>query len=232
VDFGKQFGNWGEIRSGIQREEGHSHLEIGDPDDPLLRRQPNQDFGVRDYFVRFSYDRLDDVNFPHSGQQAALQWDADRNVTGVDNVTNQVTFSYVGAVSLGRDTAVFSANAGSTLEANVTDVRLLYPLGGFLNLSGLRADSLLGPDFAIARLLFYRQIGRGGPGYFDVPTYLGISLEQGNVWQSRRDMSFGNTHKDASIFLGMDTFLGPVYLATGFDQHGDEAFYLFLGRTF
>jgi NTE family protein len=232
VDFGKQFGNWGEIRTGIQREQGHSHLEIGDPDDPLLENQPNQDFGVRDYFVRFSYDRLDDINFPHSGQQATLQWDADRNVSGVDQVTNQATFSYTGAVSFGRDTAVFSTNAGMTMEANVTDVRLLYPLGGFLNLSGLKTDSLLGPDFAIARLLFYRQIGRGGPGFLDVPTYLGFSLEDGNVWQNRHDMSFGNTQKDASIFLGMDTFLGPVYIATGFDQHGNEAFYLFLGRTF
>jgi NTE family protein len=232
VDFGKQFGNWGEIRAGIQREEGHSRLEIGDPRDPTLQNQPNQDFGVRDYFVRFSYDRLDDVNFPHSGQQAKLQWDANRNVTGVDNVTNQVTFSYVGALSFGRNTAVLSSNAGVTLEPNVTDVRLLYPLGGFLNLSGLRANSLMGPDFAIARALLYRQIGRGGPGYFDVPTYIGVSFETGNVWQSRGAMSFGGARKDGSIFLGMDTFLGPVYLATGFDQHGDEAFYLFLGRTF
>jgi NTE family protein len=232
IDLGKQFGNWGEIRTGIQREDGHSHLEIGDPSDQLLQSQPNQDFGVHDYFVRFSYDRLDNVNFPHSGQQASLQWDADRNVTGVDEVTNQVTFSYVGAVSFGRDTLAFSANSGLTLEANVTDVRLLYPLGGFLNLSGLRADSLLGPDFAIARVLYYRQVGRGGPGYFDFPTYVGVSFEDGNVWQNRRDISFGNTHKDASIFLGIDTFLGPVYVATGFDQHGGEAFYLFLGRTF
>ena len=232
IDLGKQFGNWGEIRTGIQREEGHSHLEIGDPTDQTLLTQPNQNFGVHDYFVRFSYDRLDNVNFPHSGQQSSLQWDADRNVTGVDNVTNQVTFSYVGAASFGRDTLVFSTNAGLTLEGNVTDVRLLYPLGGFLNLSGLRADSLLGPDFAIARVLYYRQVGRGGPGYFDFPTYVGVSFEDGNVWQSRRDISFGNTHKDASIFLGIDTFLGPVYIATGFDQHGGEAFYLFLGRTF
>ena len=232
IDFGKQFGNWGEIRTGIQREQGHSHLEIGDPGDPSLQSQPNQDFGVRDYFVRFSYDRLDNVNFPHTGQQSTLQWDADRNVSGVDQITNQVTFSYLGAASFGRNTAVFSTNAGLTLESNVTDVRLLYPLGGFLNLSGLRANSLLGPDFAIARVLVYRQVGRGGPGYFDFPTYVGFSLEDGNVWQRRSDMSFGNTHKDASIFLGIDTFLGPVYIATGFDQHGDEAFYLFLGRTF
>jgi NTE family protein len=65
-----------------------------------------------------------------------------------------------------------------------------------------------------------------------VPTYLGVSFEMGNVWQNRRDVSLGDTHKDASVFLGMDTFLGPVYVATGFDKNGQQAFYLFLGRTF
>jgi NTE family protein len=113
-----------------------------------------------------------------------------------------------------------------------TDLRLLFPLGGLFNLSGLKADSIAGPHFAIARELFYKQIGRGGPGYFDVPTYLGVSFESGNVWNRRGDISFGSMRHDESVFLGMDTFLGPVYVAAGFDDQGRRAFYLFLGRTF
>ena len=232
ADFGYQFGNWGEARVGVQREQGHYVLEIGDPTDPSLPEASFTPFNMRNYFVRFTYDRLDDVNFPHSGQQVTLQWSGNRNATGLGQYSDQVTASYLGAYSFGRDTFSFSAAGGTTLQANVTDLNLQFPLGGFLNLSGLRADSLLGPDFGIARLLYYRQIGRGGPGYFDVPTYIGMSLEAGNVWQTRSAASFGNTQKDASIFLGMDTLLGPLYLATGFDQHGNEAFYLFLGRTF
>jgi NTE family protein len=231
-DFGYQFSNWGEVRVGVQREQGHYVLEIGEPTDPNLPEQSFTPFNYRDYFVRFTYDRLDDVNFPHSGQQLTLQWSANRNATGLGQYSDQVTMSYLGAYSFGRDTLSFSAAAGTTLQANVTDLNLQFPLGGFLNLSGLRAYSLLGPDFGIARLLYYRQVGRGGPGYFDVPTYLGLSLEAGNVWQSRSEASLSNTRKDASIFLGMDTLLGPLYLATGFDQHGNEAFYLFLGHTF
>jgi NTE family protein len=216
VDFGRQFGNWGEIRTGIIREHGHSRVTIGDLNDPNLPTQAEQDFAVRDYFARFSYDRLDDVNFPHRGQQATLQWSGERNASGADVVTDQITLNYIAAHSFGRDSVVFSTSLGTTLESKVTtDPRLLFPLGGFFNLSGL-----------------YRQIGRGGPGYLDVPTYLGVSFEMGNVWQQLRDASFGNTHKDASVFLGMDTFLGPVYLATGFDKQGGQAFYLFLGRTF
>ena len=231
-DFGYQFGNWGEARVGAQRQQGHYVLAVGDPTDPDLPEQSFTPFNLINYFARFTYDRLDDINFPHSGQQATLQWSANRDASGIGQYSNQVTASYLGAYSFGRDTLSFSAAGGATLEANVTDLNLLFPLGGFLNLSGLRADSLLGANYGIARLMFYRQIGRGGPGYFDVPTYLGASLEAGNVWQSRTAASFGNTQKDASVFLGMDTLLGPLYVAFGFDEHGNQAFYLFLGRTF
>ena len=143
-----------------------------------------------------------------------------------------MTFNYLGAYTRGRTTFSLSASGGMTMQAKLTDINSLFSLGGFLNLSGLRVNSLTGPDFGIARMLLYHQIGRGGPGYLDVPTYLGMSLEAGNVWQARRDVHFGNTEKDASVFLGLDTLLGPVYLATGFDEHGNQAWYLFLGRTF
>jgi NTE family protein len=231
-DLGYQFSNWGEARVGAQRQQGHYVLTIGDPTDPNLPVQSLTPFNLINYFARFTYDRLDDINFPHSGQQATLQWSANRDATGLGQYSDQVTASYLGAYSFGRDTFSFSAAGGTTLQANVTDLNLQFPLGGFLNLSGLRANSLLGPNFGIARILYYRQIGRGGPGYFDVPTYLGASLEAGNVWQSRSEASLSNTQKDASVFLGMDTLLGPLYIATGFDQHGNQAYYLFLGRTF
>jgi NTE family protein len=111
-------------------------------------------------------------------------------------------------------------------------VRKLFQLGGFLNLSGLKQDSLLGPNYGIARLLFYRQIGRGGPGFLDVPVYIGTSFEVGNVWQQRSDASWGSAHKDASLFLGLDTLIGPVYIGSGVGDGGTRNFYLFLGRTF
>ncbi|MGH3183784.1 MAG: patatin-like phospholipase family protein, partial [Streptosporangiaceae bacterium] len=48
-DFGYQFGNWGEIRVGALREEGHFRLKIGDPRDPNLPVQPYQPFTTRQY---------------------------------------------------------------------------------------------------------------------------------------------------------------------------------------
>jgi NTE family protein len=249
VDFGYEFGNWGEIRTGVERESGNEDVRVGSP------TLPSDTFDTRSYFVRFSLDHLDDVNFPHRGQQATIEWRAERtgqvNSLGQEQNFDRLSFSYLAAHSFGRYTTVFSAAGGTTIDApegllltgepvgpggvqvtTPSDLRLLFPLGGFLNLSGLKANSIAGPHFAIARGLFYKQIGRGGPGYLDVPTYLGVSLETGNVWDRRGDASFGSLRHDASVFLGMDTFLGPVYVASGFDDKGQHAFYLFLGRTF
>src|SRR6202030_1010113 len=105
----------------------------------------------------------------------------DRTGLGSDADGDRLSVNYLAAHSFGRQTAVFWATAGSTLDGSTTDVRKLFTLGGFLNLSGLKQDSLIGPNYGIARMLFYRQIGRGGPGFLDVPVYLGTSFEIGNI---------------------------------------------------
>jgi NTE family protein len=193
---------------------------------------PVGEFDSRGYFVRMSYDRLDDVNFPRHGQSATLEWDGQRAGLGGDTTADRASFNWIVARTFGRQTAVWWTSLGTALNQPSPDLRTQFQLGGFLNLSGAKADSLIGPHFGITRLLLYRQIGRGGPGFLDVPVYVGLSLEAGNVWQKRSDASFGGTRKDASLFLGLDTPIGPVYLGTGFEERGSEAFYLFLGRTF
>ena len=226
LDFGREFGNWGEIRTGYTVDRGKSHVRIGDPDLPV------GEFDSRGYFVRMSYDRLDDVNFPRHGQSATLEWDGQRAGLGGDTTADRAELNWIAARTFGRQTAVWWTSLGTALNQPSPDLRTLFKLGGFLNLSGAKADSLVGPHFGITRLLLYRQIGRGGPGFLDVPVYIGLSLEAGNVWQKRGDASFGGTRKDASLFLGLDTPVGPVYLGSGLEEGGSKAFYLFLGRTF
>jgi len=232
LDVGRELSNWGEIRFGVRRGTGRSRVLIGDPallDDPgsLLSRE----FDSGGFFGRFSYDKLDSIFFPRHGQQFELEWRGERENIGADRDFDAFAMTWLVARSFDRHTLVFWTDAGTTIGATPTPQNV-FTLGGFLNLSGLPPGSLAGSHYGIGRLMYYRRIGRGGQGVLDLPAYAGISLEAGNVWREREDMSFGDLRTNASLFFGVDTPLGPVYLGTGYDESGENAFYLFLGRTF
>jgi NTE family protein len=228
LDVGRNLGNWGEIRIGIHRINGLTYDYFGNPD--LVDPQYNNG----EYFFKFSYDQLDNVHFPREGQSFNIQWDADRTNLGADTAFDRVSVDWLAAASRGRNTLLLWTSAGATLDGRLqpNDVQDFYSLGGFLNLSGLAPQSLLGPNYAIARAIYFRKIGRGGEGFFEFPVYVGASLELGNTWERRSEISYGSAHKDASVFIAIDTLLGPVYLGSGYDQTGQAGYYLFLGRTF
>jgi len=54
----------------------------------------------------------------------------------------------------------------------------------------------------------------------------------GNVFENRDDIGLSDSIYAGSLFLGADTFIGPVYVAYGNAEGGNSAFYIFLGRGF
>ncbi len=228
LDFGRNLGDWGEIRVGLHRINGATRYRYGDPD--LVEGNYNEG----EYFFKFSVDLLDNVHFPREGQTFTLEWDANRSDLGGDFDSDRVKVDYLWAHSTGRNTLLWWTSAGTTLDGDIKPTLLpeFYSLGGFFNLSGLAPTSLYGPNYAITRAIYFRRISRGGEGFFEFPAYVGMSLELGNTWQDRSDINFGSARKDGSLFLAFDTYLGPVYLGSGYDTRGHSAYYLFLGRTF
>ena len=109
-------------------------------------------------------------------------------------------------------------------------VQNFFTLGGFLNLSGFAPGQISGPHAALARLAYYRRSGKI-KGSFEVPLYFGASVEAGNVWQSRSDISADSALIHGSLFLALDTFVGPVVLAAGFGEGGNKSLYLSIGST-
>ena len=87
-----------------------------------------------------------------------------------------------------------------------------FGLGGFLNLSGTTLGAISGSHIAgLSGLLYYRmgELPRGfGRGW-----YAGASIEAGNAWTGKLDLT--DVRKAASIFLGLDTVIGPLYLVAG-----------------
>ena len=226
LDLGRELGNYGEIRVGAGRTIGSERVRVGDP---LL---PPSDFDTQDIFSEFRYDTVDNINFPRDGASFQLGWKREHDLDGNSWDIDLLVFDQLYAHSWGRNTAILWTSGGTRLDNGVDQLRSYFSLGGFLNMSGITPESLIGPHYAIARGIYYRQVGRGGQGFLNVPVFIGTSLEVGNVWSSRHDISLDSARTNGSLFIGLDTLLGPVYLATGFDEGGGSAYYLFLGRTF
>lgn len=224
IDLGRALANWGEIRIGAVNDAGSERVSLGD------FSAPGANFDVEQYFLRFGFDELDSPSFARAGQALTAQVTLESR--GAGEGADLATIDWRGVHSWARNSLVAWVSAGNTIGGSQTAVHDYFPLGGFLNLSGVRAETLAGPQYAIGRLIYLHKVGNGGEGILDVPAYIGASIESGNVWDLRRDMHFNALRTDFSLFVAADTYLGPAYLAMGYDQTGSTAFYLFLGRTF
>ena len=66
----------------------------------------------------------------------------------------------------------------------------------------------------------------------NLPVYAGFSVEGGQLWTDRSDVDFGDLIGAGSIYLGIDSPVGPLYLAYGHTEESQSAIYLSLGWPF
>jgi NTE family protein len=176
-------------------------------------------------YARFgvTFDTLDDANFPRRGYLAGAAITNFSYSSGGSPVQTYVAEGLF-PVTYGRLTLLPIVTA-----ARSRDDRGGFSLGGFLNLSGTPYGAVTGSQAALLTGIAYYRMGELPRGFGSV-WYAGLSLEAGNAWERRSDVGFGNLRKAASLFLGFDTILGPLYLGWGHSFGGDSALYLFLGR--
>jgi NTE family protein len=179
---------------------------------------------------RLRIDTLDNTRFPRSGGLLTLEgrWVEETRSNG-------------GAFGLVRLRAGHSFSFGeNTISPNfslgtIWDERAdlpVFSLGGFLRLSGLVPDERTGPNQLFGSVVAYRRIAN--PRFFtlQLPLYLGGSIEAGNTFDALRDVEASALIVAGSVFLGLDTPLGPLYLAYGTAEGGRHSGYLFLGQRF
>jgi len=223
LDFGRELGTIGEFRIGVFRGLGEARVKVGDP---VL---PNIEFDTGGAFAALRFDTLDDAQFPRSGVRADLRWTLSRPGFGADTDFDTVAAEMISSWSRGKNTLQLGLDYATTIQSDNT-VQDFFPLGGFLRLSGLERGEISGPHAALAKLVYYRRVGDTTGGILDTPIYFGASAEAGNVWQSRSEISVDSMIFNGSIFVGVDTFFGPVYLAAGFAEQGQRNVYLFIGE--
>ena len=224
LNFGRQIGNSGEIRVGVGEAWGEANVRIGDQD------LPSTSFNEGFYDIKYSFDSLDNVYFPHSGEDIALSVRQFEPGLGSDERYRQWEFKLDKALSSGPDTWILGGRYGRTLDtANVVTSSFL--LGGARQLSGFREDAISGQNISLMRAVYYRRLTPRSYLPFDFPLYAGASLERGRAWNNDNEFDSGYITA-ASIFIGFDTPLGPLNFSYGFNDDDQKALYLNLGQTF
>ncbi len=226
LDVGRQLSNWGEIRAGIRWQDGRAGPLVG------ARTFQGTEVDGGGFFLRLAADTLDAADYPTEGVFARATLAALRDSLGSGADSELIQLQVASAHSFGHQTIVLSVSGVTQFGDGIDRIENVSRIGGFLNLSGLDRGQLSGAHSIVARALTYRQLADFGVLNFRFPVYLGASIELGNVWSSRREISVGSAILAGSVFLGWRTPLGPLYVGYGVAEGGQDSAYLFLGRTF
>lgn len=229
LDLGQPWGGFGELRFGLFSGRVQ--------DKPLIATAaqggPAADLDLHGLRLRAVIDQLDYAFLPQRGYRvvAELAGGRARSTTGSGlSVTEDFTrfeADATGAMSWGKlhTVNVFLrsqlAGRGSALAQG------LYALGGFQRLSGYKLGQIEGDYLLFGRASYYYRLT---PPALTRGFFAGFSLEAGNAWRQRDDVSLGDLRSGMSAFLGADTGLGPLYFGVVHAPRGDTGLYLFLGR--
>ena len=224
LHLGRQIANNGEIRFGIGQAWGEADVRIGDPE------LPDFNFEEGYYQLQYSFDTVDNVDFPREGEDIGLTLRQYDKGLGSDERYRQWEFKLDKAISHGPSTLVFGGRYGRTLD-DAEVVTSSFMLGGARQLSGFRQDALPGQNISLARLIYFRRMTPRSFLPLDFPLYLGASLERGRAWNNDNEFDSGYINA-GSIFVGYETPLGPLNFSYGLNDEAERALYMNLGRSF
>jgi NTE family protein len=225
ADIGRELGNWGELRVGVRWLEGRGEPIIGLSQ---LSSETQQGGGA---FVRFATDTLDHAAFPTSGQITRVAFSALQQGFGSQENLELLRFGGWKALTYEKNTLALGFQGATTFDGG-TNIYEQVRVGGLFRLSGLDRDQLAGRYAGVLRAVGYRRIATPGILSFTYPLYLGGSIEYGGAWRKGSDISWDSAILAGSVFLGLDSPIGPIYLAYGLAEGGQDAVYLFVGQIF
>ena len=177
--------------------------------------------------MRLLHDSLDNIFFPRSGRtlQLGLLWSDTALGAGEDYRAWTAELSQ--ALARGQHSLVLGAEFASVYDGTAP-FQEASTLGGFFRLSGLPVDARIGQHLALHRAAYYYRV-RESP---ILPIYLGATAEAGQVWAARDQIDFAELDVAGSLFIGIDSPIGPLYIGAGLAEGGNRSMYIFLGQPF
>ncbi|MEH6569480.1 MAG: patatin-like phospholipase family protein [Halioglobus sp.] len=246
-DFEETFGSWrvrdlqfelnaginafdnSEFLIGLFRSRGESELELS-RDNVLTEGSFDKGGAV----ASWRYDNMDNIFFPRNGGFLYAEYERNSKDLGSDENFDRWHMLAQGAHSFGdtdRNTIIFTAKTSQSVDA-ANEPENYYQLGGLFNLSGLPQNALSGRQTLFAMAQYQRKLSANSVIPLNMPVYAGFSAEAGQLWSDRSDVDFGDLKGAGSVYLAIDSPLGPLYFAYGRAADSRNAIYLSLGWPF
>jgi NTE family protein len=224
LDVGRNLERWGRLSLGLNYSSGENELRIGQPS------SYEGSFNDSGYLIRWQMDTLDNLNFPTSGYAGNLTFRDSLTALGADQSFSTLSFSLAHAYTWGQYSVIPRVRLAGRSSGEM-GVQNLFLLGGFLNLSGYQPGQISGEYIALGQLIYMYRLDNASAA-FTIPLFAGGSLEIGGAWNDYEEIDVDSLIPAGSLFLGVDTPLGPFYLAGGLAEGGNASMYLLLGRLF
>jgi NTE family protein len=224
LGFGRKLGDSGEIQTGVRRGSADLSREIG------ASTLPEYSYEVGNYFGSLVIDSRDTVDFPQAGVSMYLEGTRNTKALGSTDEFTQLTGGATKPINFGANTVLISSDFGTNFETIPPE--RVYVLGGLFDISGYQPGGVTASDFFIGRLGYYRELASLGGAFAKLNLFGGGSVEYASL---RSDIAVINDNTDivgASLFVGADTPIVPVYIAAGGNNDDEFSFYLNLGRIF
>jgi NTE family protein len=220
MDLVRKVSNVLALRVGLERFTGNAEVEVGDP------TIPRTDFDEGAFTASATYDDIDSVYFPRDGFLVELGTTQSREALGADTRFGQIDLDAVGAFPFGRHAVQLGLRYHVT-SSGTAPLQSLYRLGGRWRLAGFQHNQLTGQDYALGFAGYTYELGR----VLGRSAQVGGTVEYGNAWQRRSDMSLTDGIWNGSLFLGFDSWIGPLIFGMGLREGGERVVFIELGQT-
>ncbi|MGB5325424.1 MAG: BamA/TamA family outer membrane protein, partial [Pseudomonadales bacterium] len=220
ISLGRQFGKTAELELAWRSLYGEVSNLVGIVD------TETDTFDISEVSLTYRYDTLNRTNRPSSGSLLRLSVLSSPQSWRATSEYEQAYGLAMKAMHIPGGQASVSAILGSTVDSG-SPLQSQFVLGGTGRLSGHAVNRFFGQHIAHMVANASWDITR-----LALPAYVGLSAEIGNTW----DNSFGNGPDEwinaGSVYVGLNTVVGAVYVGAGFAEDGTRSFYLSLGNPY
>ena len=222
-------GTAGQFKTGIRLADSDARVTSGDSE---VEELDAADGGL---FAELVLDTYRNINFPRSGLRMDARYRRVVEGLNADQSYHRLDLDLTRAVTKGENTFLPRLALGTSFGTELATFDK-FALGGFTNLSGYEKGEIVGARYGLVSLMFYRALGGLPESPLGSAVYVGGSLSMGYAWDHGETIAetfqWGDHASGASVFVGFDTLLGPIYLAQGFGDGGRRVSYFYLGRAF